>query len=210
MLTLNVEKRDIKLDLNQLREGGKIPAVFYGNDVESTPISVSSSDFKRVWREAGSSSLISLKGIDSDKEALIQDLDIDPISSQVRHIDFYIIKRGQIMETVVPIEFIGISPAVKELGGILVKALHELKIEVLPKDLPKNIEVDISALKEIDSTILVKDLKLPEGVKALEEPEESVASVSQAQEDVEETGEVDITKVEIEKKGKKEEESSEE
>lgn len=210
MLTLNIEKRDKNISLDELRGGDKIPAVFYGNDVDSTPISLSYPDFKRVWKEAGSSSIISLKGIGEEKEVLIQDIDIDPVSDQVRHIDFYVVKRGQLMETEVPLEFVGESIAVKSLGGILVKALHQLKIEVLPKDLPKSIEVDISVLTELDSTISVMDLKLPEGVKTTEEPEETVAAISQAKEEVVDEEPIDIDDVEIEQKGKKEEDEGEE
>ena len=209
MLKLKVEKRDSKTDLNEIRKVGNIPAVFYGNEVESTPIFLSASEFKSVWRKAGSSALVSLSGIDNDKEVVIQDMDIDPVSSQIRHIDFYVVKRGQVMEVMVPLEFVGVSPAVKELGGILVKVMYELKIEVLPKDLPQNIEVDISSLKELDSQITIKDLILPEGVSALDDEEDVVVAISQAQEESEESSEpADISEVEIEKKGKKEESSS--
>ena len=209
MLTLNIKERDLKENLNQLRSEDKVPAVYYGKGVESTPITLSYSEFKRVWKEVGNSALVSMKGIDEDKEALIHDIDIDPVTSQVKHIDFYIIERGKTMDTNVPLEFIGESPAVKSLGGILVKVLRELKIEVLPKDLPKNIVVDISSLEELDSQIIVKDLKLPEGVKSLEDEEEVVVSISQVVEEVEEAEPIDISEVEIEKKGKKEEDGEE-
>jgi len=209
MLTLNIKERDLKENLNQLRSEDKVPAVYYGKGVESTPITLSYSEFKRVWKEVGNSALVSMKGIDEDKEALIHDIDIDPVTSQVKHIDFYIIERGKTMDTNVPLEFIGESSAVKSLGGILVKVLRELKIEVLPKDLPKNIVVDISSLEELDSQIIVKDLKLPEGVKSLEDEEEVVVSISQVVEEVEEAEPIDISEVEIEKKGKKEEDGEE-
>lgn len=208
MLTLNIEKRDIKANLDDLREMDKMPAVFYGKGVESTSITVSYNAFKKIWREAGTSSLITLKGVGEDVEAVVQEMDIDPVTSQVRHLDFYIIERGKVMEVSVPLEFVGESLAVKNFGGILVKALHELKIEVLPKDLPQQIEVDISSLTELDSTISIKDLKLPAGVRALYDEEESVASITQAVEEVVEEGEpADIADIEIEKKGKQEEEA---
>ncbi len=207
MLTLNIEKRDPKQNLDELRGADKTPAVFYGKGVESTPIALSYSEFKSVWKQAGTSALISLSGVDEDKEVLIQDIDVDPVTSQVNHIDFYVIERGKLMEATVPLEFVGESPAVKSLGGILVKVMRELRIEVLPKDLPQNIEVDISALAELDSQIAIKDLKLPEGVTALDEDIEVVASITQASEEPEEEVEpASIEDVEIEKKGKKEEE----
>lgn len=209
MLILNIEKRDIKTNLKEIREGGNIPAVFYGREVESTPITVSSSEFKSVWKKTGSSALISLKGLKGEREAVIQDMDIDPITSQVRHIDFYIIERGKLMEATVPFVFVGESPAIKGLGGILIKVMYELKIEVFPKDLPQNIEVDISSLTELDSQIAVKDLKLSKEIKVLDDVEEVVAAVTQASEEPEETESVDISEVKIEKKGKKEEPAEE-
>ena len=204
MFKLKIEKRDPKQSLEELRKTDKVPAVFYGKGVESTPIILSYSEFKKVWKKAGSSALIVLEGVGEEKEAVIKDLDIHPVSSQVRHIDFYIIERGKLMEASVSLEFVGESPAVKNLGGILVKVLHELKIEVLPKDLPQQIEVDISQLDELNSQIAVKDLKLPEGVNPLDDPEEVVAAVSEAQEELEEVEPTSIEDVEIEQKGKKE------
>ncbi len=202
MLTLNIEKREAKSDVPE----SKIPAVFYGKGVESTSIFVPSSDFKRVWKEAGSSALISLNGVGESRDVLIQDVDVDPVSGKVRHIDFYVIEKGKVMEATVPFEFVGVAPAVKNLGGILVKVMHEIDVEVLPKDLPHNITVDISSLENLDSQIAVKDLTLPQGVKPLADADEVVAAISQATEEV--TSEsIDISQVEIEKKGKKEEET---
>ncbi len=205
MLILDIEKRDVKSNLTELRERDKIPAVFYGREVESTPITVSASKFKSVWKKTGSSALISLKGLKGEREAVIQDMDINPVNSQVRHIDFYIVERGKLMEATIPFEFVGESPAVKSLGGILVKVMYELKIEVFPKDLPQNIEVDISSLKELDSQIIVKDLKLSKEIKVLDDVDEVIAAITQATEEPEETEPADISEVEIEKKGKKEE-----
>ena len=112
MLTLNIEIRDPKRNLDELREADKTPAVFYGKGVKSTPVLLSYSEFKSVWKQTGTSALITLSGVDDDKEALIQDIDIDPVTSQVQHIDFYVIERGKLMEVTVPLEFIGESVAV--------------------------------------------------------------------------------------------------
>ncbi|AKM84096.1 TPA: 50S ribosomal protein L25 [Candidatus Campbellbacteria bacterium] len=208
MLTLNVKTRDSKNKLNEIRNGGEIPAVFYGREVKSTSISVSASEFKSVWKKGGNSSIINLKGLKDEREAVIHDMDIDPVSNQVRHIDFYIVKKGEKMETTVPLEFVGEAPAVKTLGGVLVKALRELNIEVLPKDLPQHIDVDISSLVDMDSQIAVKDLVLPTGVTVTDDAEEVVVLITHAEEE-KESEPVDISSIEIEKKGKKEEEPAE-
>lgn len=208
-LILNIVKRDLTKKFPKPHKTESqtklLRGVFYGKKEQVTPISIPYIEFKKIWREAGSSSLVVLKGIGEDKEAVIQDIDFDPVSDRVRHVDFYVIERGKVMEADVVLEFIGESLAVKELGGMLVKALHELKIEVLPKDLPKKIEVDISSLKDFDSRILVKDLKLPASAKILGDSEEVVALVAEAKEEVEEVVTPDVADVEIEKKGKVEE-----
>lgn len=207
MLNLKIEKRDQKDDLNKIREEGKTPAVFYGKGVESTSITVPTIDFVKVWKEAGTSALVNLTGVGEDREVIIQDWEIDPVTNKVLHADFYVVERGKVMEADIPLEFIGVSPAVKNLGGILVKVLHEVRIEVLPKDLPHNIEVDISVLENLDSQIAIEDLKLPKGVTILADPGEIVASISQASEEKESSGPADISEIEIEKKGKKKEET---
>ena len=95
MLSLNVEKRDSKANLNASRKAGKVPAVFYGRKEKSTPIWVTEKEFIKVWKKAGESSVIELKGAGQDVQALIQDIDADPVSDKVRHADFYVIEKGK-------------------------------------------------------------------------------------------------------------------
>jgi len=207
MLTLKVETRDTKSDLADIRKAGKIPAVFYGKKEASTPISIPRIDFLKVWKEAGESSVITLETPDGTKDSLIQDVDIDPISGAPRHADFYVFDKDHKLEIELPIEFVGIAPAVKELGGILVKVVHELSISALPKDLPHNISVDISSLKTFDDQILAKDIPLPNGVEITINPEDVIALVSAPREEKEEeSAPVDLSEIEVEKKGKEESE----
>ncbi len=208
-LVLNIKERDLTKKFpkpNKVESQTELlRGVFYSKKEKSTPIVIPYIEFKKVWKEAGSSSLVVLKGVGEDKEAIIQDVDLDPISEFVRHVDFYIVERGKVMEADVTLDFWGESPAVKELGGILVKTLHELTIEVLPKDLPKDIKVDISVLKDFESRILVKDLKLPNSAKSLVDDDEVVALVVESEQEESEEKTSDIADIEIEKKGKKEE-----
>ena len=206
MLSLDITERDLS---KQFPKANKIEnqtewlrGVFYGLKEKSTPIVIPYGEFKKIWKEAGSSSIVTLKGVGEDKEAVIQDIDFDPITDNIRHIDFDDIERGKTMEVEIPLEFTGVAPAVKELGGVLVKTLRVLKIEVLPKDLPKNIEVDVSVLADFENKILAKDLKLPESAKLLDDEEEVIALVTLAVEEAEEEKTPDIADVEIEKKGK--------
>jgi large subunit ribosomal protein L25 len=209
MLTITFEKRDTTQKLSALRNAGKLPAVFYGRKESSTPITVPAGEFLKVWKKAGETSIVELKGLNdgADHQALIKDIDSDPLTGDVRHVDFYVIEKGKKLELSVPIHFVGVSAAVKELSGILVKVLHELKIEALPKDLPHSVEVDIAPLVNFESQILAKDIKLPEGVILKEKAEEVVASVAQPKEEPEEpVAPIDLSAIEVEKKGKKEDE----
>jgi large subunit ribosomal protein L25 len=204
MITLEVKKRDKKEKRVVLQKNGMIPAVFYGRKEKSTPISVVSNDFVKVWKKAGESSIISLKCTgEEDKEVLIQDVDVDPLKGVPRHADFYVIEKGKKLKIKIPIEFSGVAPAVKDFGGTLVKVMHEVEIEALPKDLPQHLIADISLLVTLDSQVLAKDIKLPEGVTLVIKPEEVVASVAEFKEEVEKPAEtIDLESIEVEKKGK--------
>lgn len=205
MLSLTVEKREKIGKASKRRESGALPAVFYGPKEESTPISLSEKDFMKVWSEAGESSVIELAGLGEPKEALIQDVDVDPVSGKVRHADFYVIEKGKKIEVDIPLEFVGEAPAVKELGGTLVKVMYEITIEVMPKDLPHEISVDVSSLTDFEKQIHIKDLAVPSNVEILNDPEEVVALVSEVKEEVEESTESpDFANIEVEKKGKEE------
>lgn len=187
-----------------------MPAVFYGKKEKTTPISVSFADFLKVWKQAGESSVVVLKGENGDVEALIQEVDLDPITEKPRHADFYVFEKGHKIKVDVPLEFIGTSPAVKDLGGILIRVLHKLKIEAMPKDLPSKIEVDVSPLVNFESQIVAGSLALPSGVALIEDPTEVIALVSEPKEEKEEeVAPVDLSAIEVEKKGKKEEEGAE-
>ena len=205
MLTLKAEMRDKSTQADAIRKAGKVPAVFYGKKEASTPIAISKVDFLKVWKEAGESSVVTLETADGTKDSLIQEVDLDPITGTPIHADFYVFEKGHKVEVELPIEFMGVSPAVKDLGGMLVKVLHEIKIEAMPKDLPHNLEVDISTLANFGDQILAKDIKLPAGVELKENLEEVVALVSAPREEKEEeAAPVDLSAIEVVKKGKEE------
>lgn len=192
-----------------MRKDGTMPAVFYGKKEESTPVTINAADFLKVWKQAGESSVVVLKSPKGELEALIHDVDIDPVTEVPRHADFYVFEKGHKIEVDIPLEFVGVAPAAKDLGGILIKVLHKLKIEAMPKDLPHKIEVDISSLVNFESQILANMVTLPAGVTLVEDPTEVVALVSQPKEEKEDEVPVDLSSIEVEKKGKKEEEGAE-
>ena len=210
MLTLQAEKRDIKINPEEIRKTGKIPAVFYGKKEASTPISIPKIDFLKVWEEAGESSVVTLNTSEGEKESFIHDVDLDPVTGNPRHADFYVFEKGHKVEVALPVEFTGISPAVKDLGGTLVKVLHEIKVEAMPKDLPHNLTIDIGSLTQFGDQILAKDIQLSSGLELKENPEEVVVTVAAPREEKEEeAAPIDLSAIEVEKKGKEVEASGE-
>ena len=154
--------------------------------------------------------VVVLKDGTEEHETLIYDVDVHPITGEPRHADFYVMEKGKKVQVAVPVVFEGVAPAIKDKAGILVKVMHELNVEALPKDLPHSVSVDISSLVELTSQILVKDIKLPAGVSLISGVEEVVAAVTQAKEEPEEpAAPIDLSAIEVEKKGKEAKEGEE-
>lgn len=191
-----------------LRKNGLVPAVMYGPADTPVHIAVPLAQFKKAFTEAGESTVVTLNIDGTKTDTLIHDVQFHAVSGNPIHADFYVFNKNETVEVEVPLEFIGESPAVKTLGGVLVKAMHEITVSALPKDLPSEIMVDISSLVDFESQIKVSDIVLPAGVEAVVEEghDEVVALVDEPRDEVEEEETTDISSIEIEKKGKKEEE----
>ncbi|KKW12450.1 MAG: 50S ribosomal protein L25 [Parcubacteria group bacterium GW2011_GWA2_49_9] len=201
---LTYEKRDPKVAPSTLRNAGRIPAVFYGRKQASTSITLSTKDFEKVWKKAGETAVVNLQSGDEEVQALIKDVDRHPVFGTPRHADFYVFEKGQKLKIKIPIIFTGVSPAVKDLGAVLVKVIHDLEIEAEPKNLPQKLEVDISPLAAFGDNITAKSIKLPEGVTLVISPDDIVASVYEPKEEVIEEVPVDLSTIEVMKKGKEE------
>ncbi len=209
VLQLQAEKRTIfGKALQESRQNGKLPVIIYGTKEKAAPYFVETKAFKKLLSEGGESSVITLKSDTETKDILIHDVSYHPLSGEPLHADLLVIEKNKPIKVHVPFEFEGEAPAEKSLGGAVIKVMHELEIEALPKDLPQHITIDLSVLESLDSRITVADLKLPAGVTAVAGPEEVIVSVTEAGEEVkEEEGPIDLSAIELtEKKGKKEEE----
>ncbi|HNR81477.1 MAG TPA: 50S ribosomal protein L25 [Candidatus Pacearchaeota archaeon] len=216
MLTIDAKIRELKgRKTEELRREGMIPAVLYGPGIENKDLTVTGKEFANLFRQAGKSSLVGLRVEDEAKNfmVLINDLSVDPVSGKTIHIDFYQPDLKKEIEADVPLVFVGESPAVKDLGGTLIKNFDEIAVKALPADLPREIKVDISVLKNFDDAIAVKDLTVAGKVELLKNPEEIVALAAEAQkidEELEKPIEEDVDSVAKVVKEKKEEVSEEE
>lgn len=162
-----------------LRLKGLIPGVVYGGKTKNTPIVFDEKELNRVYKQAGTSTLVDL-AIDDEKpvKVLLQEPQEHYLNGKAVHIDCYAVKMDEKIETAIPVKFVGVSPAVEEMEGNFVASKDEIEIRCLPADLIPEIEVDISVLKTFDDVIRISDLKLPDSIEIMQDPEEAIASVS--------------------------------
>jgi len=180
-------RKDVKNKTKGLKEKELIPAILYGPKIKNLNLELDLKEFEKVYKEAGESSLVSLN-IEGQKEkflVLIYDIQSNPLTEKPIHVDLYQPPLKEEVEVTVPIFIEGEAPAVKNIGGTLVKNISEIEIKALPQDLPKSIKVNVENLKSFEDHISVGDLQLPPGVKVLKEPGEIVIAIS-APEKVEE------------------------
>lgn len=202
---INATERD--LEAKKLRAEGKIPAIVYGKNFDNKSIAMEKVAFNHIFKEAGTSNLIEVKiGDDKAFKTLIHDLQRDPITGEIIHVDFFKVNMKEKIHAEVPLHFIGDSPAVINLEGSLITPVDSIEIECLPGDLPSEIEVDISILDDFEKNIKVSDLNIPEGVEVLSELEEIVVFVQEprSEEELEALNEEvveDVSAIEVENKG---------
>ncbi len=190
MLTLKAQKRS-KKKLRDLRRDKLIPAILYGPEIDNQELEVDLIEFEKLHGKAGDSSLISLEVAKDEFLVLIRNTQFAPISGNPIHIDFYQPPLKEEVEVEVSVVFEGESAAVKNLGGTLVKNLSELPVKALPRDLPKEIKVNIGSLETFDDKIVISDLDTSNKFRIIKDPEDVVASVSRPEE-IEEEEEIEL------------------
>ena len=175
-MILKAQKREPKTQSNsKLRSSGLIPAVLYGHGFDNQNLTVSVLEFDNIFLEAGESTLVDLQVTDQAAvKVLIQAVQKDSVSDLVIHIDFRQVRMDEKIEAEVPLELIGVAPAVKELGGILVTALNTIHIKAMPQDLVHEIKVDVSSLNELGNMLRVSDLEIPETLEVLNKPDTTI------------------------------------
>ena len=163
--------------VKQLRTQGILPAVLYGRGFEALNIQLPIKEFQKVYAEAGESTMIYVKLGEERYPAIIQDVTVDPVGDHVLHADFYKVRLDEKIKAKVPVVIVGEAPAVKSLGGILVRNINEIEVEGFPQDLPHQFEVDISKLEQFGSHVQVSDIQVPANIELKANPEEIIALV---------------------------------
>ena len=206
-IILKGEVRDSKAKLAAIRAQGFVPGVYYGHKEAATPCVFPMIAFKKVWKAAGESTVVTLDMPKGKISALIHEVQVDPVKGQPIHVDFYALEKGQEVSVNIPLEFTGVSVAVKDLGGSLVKVLHEVEVKGQPENLPHSFTIDISPLVALDSQILAESIMLPKGITLVTSGADVIAAIAVAKEEAAEVPVMDLSSIEVEKKGKKEEEA---
>jgi len=209
-VTLEVTRRETtgKEVAKKLRRDGKVPAVVYGGHREPVAITVDRKAVSELIQKSEhgirSVFLLRMAGSDQQRHAMIKELTIDPISRRMTHIDFVRVVMDEKVKVTVPVHTTGTAKGVKE-GGLLDFQIRELHVECLPNQIPDTIDVDITELGGHDY-FRIKDLKLPEGVRVLDDPERVVVGVTYARAEVSEATAEATAEPEIIKKGKTDDE----
>lgn len=189
-------------NLDTMRKQGSIPAVLYGHGTKPQMFWVQYINFAKLYAKAGENSIVEMtpeKG--KTVNVIVNDVQIDPLSSRFTHIDFFQVRMDEKLEAHIPLEFVGEAPAVREMGGILVKPMEEVLVSCLPKDLPRSLVVDLTLLHDLNSHIQMKDVKIPAGVEVMIPLETTIVLVEAPRTEAEmaaldEKVEADVTKVE--------------
>ncbi|KKU19122.1 MAG: 50S ribosomal protein L25 [Parcubacteria group bacterium GW2011_GWA1_47_11] len=193
--------------VGSLREAGFVPAELYGSKVDNVHLELNEVEFGKIYKEAGENTIVNVKFDNELRPALIHEVQLDPVTQKVLAVDLYQVNLSEKIVTNVPLEFVGESNAIKELGGTLIRALDEVEVEALPMHIPHSIQVDISVLDDFTKSITVADLKIEGDFEIKTDPAAGVASISEPRvEEEEPTPEVSIEDIEVEAKGKKESE----
>src|SRR3989338_2281224 len=178
MTTLQLQATKRTGKANKVRAAEAIPAVLYGHGVAAESLALPYAAFIKVWRSAGASTLVDVE-IDGaqPRKALIHDVQHDPVTERLLHVDLYAVQMAEKMKTKIPIRLIGEAPAVKQKDGLLVKSLSHVSVECFPSDLVHEVIVDITHLDTFGQSIYVKDLVAPKGITILDRGEEPVVTV---------------------------------
>lgn len=212
-MTINAEKREEigKGAARSMRRKNMIPAILYRGG-ESIPIKISKKELAQFINTTfGEQVMVNLQFTDSSSRlAIMKEYQLDPSIGDLLHADFFEVLLTEEVKVTVHVTPVGESIGVKRDGGILQHLLREIEVECLPDKIPGHIKIDISGL-EIGQSFHVSDLKLGEGIKVLNDPQEVIANViAPAVEEVAAPVEVvapEVTEPEVIKKGKKEEEA---
>jgi large subunit ribosomal protein L25 len=164
----------------RFRRQGFIPTVIYSHGEQNVPALLQAKQFLHLAERSTSSQVFTLKSKDgkvfNDRPAIVKEIQIDHLKGRVMHVDFLVLKENEEITIRVPLQFVGDAIGVKDQGGVLSIAAHEIAVRCLPRAIPRIVKVEVADLK-IGATIHAEELVLPEGVRLDGNPGETIVSV---------------------------------
>ena len=186
-VVIKAEKRDVVgKQVKAMRRAGKLPAVIYGRHTDPITVSLDAHSASLLLGRLTSSSLVTLELDGQEYPALVREKQRDYIKNRLLHVDFLTVSLTETLRASVAVNLVGVSAAVKDYNAVLVINLQSLEVECLPADLPERIDVDISVLARPGEGIRVRDVKVSDKVRLLDDPDTMVAVATFAK--VEEEG----------------------
>ncbi|MFC1655944.1 50S ribosomal protein L25 [Patescibacteria group bacterium] len=177
-ITLEVQSRDEGIKANGVRTSGLIPANFYGTNKKNQNLVVEYQSFRRTYGKAGGNTVLELVVDGKDKiNVLVHDIQYDPVTDKFTHIDFVFVDLDKEVTTEVPLIAVGESKAVREDGGTLMQNRDTLTVKCIARNIPKQLEFDISGLEDFHSSIHIGDIAMPEGAVAVDDEKLTIATV---------------------------------
>jgi large subunit ribosomal protein L25 len=170
-----------------LRSQGQVPAVIYGHGRDPQALALNARDLDKMLSHIqAESTVIEVTVGGHTAKTLIREIQRHPIKRQILHVDFQALVAGEKVTVSIPIVLQGIPEGVRLEGGVLDQTLREIEIEVDPSNIPDHVEYDVTNMV-IGDSVHISDLKVPEGVEVLDDPETSVAVLAAPRAVIEET-----------------------
>lgn len=174
---LSARKRDKIRSAKAVRRAGFIPGEVYGGGKENVSVEFEYQDFRRAYIRSGENTLVNLSlGEGEPYTVLVHDVQLDPVTGRMVHVDLLNVRMDQEVHTHIPLEFVGVSPAVKDMSGTLLTSISQLEVKCLPKDLVHSFKVDVSVLVDFHSSIHVKDIPVPHGIRVIDDMDATVVT----------------------------------
>ena len=175
---LQIQKRTTEgKKVKTLRNQGITPIHLYGSEFDSASMQVKMSELINILDLAGFSSPITLNDGKNDIIAFAREVQRHPLTEQILHVDFQVVGKDDHVEVEVPINLTGESPAVKNLGGVLIKLMETIRVSSKVDSVPKSLELDISVIESLEQSILVGEIEIAEGVQIVSDETFAVARV---------------------------------
>lgn len=185
-IPLTATARTAETSATSLRHANQVPCVVYGNKTENMSIACVYNEIYKAYAQAGESAIIELDVAGAKVPVLFHQIQTDPVSDRLIHVDFYAVDMKKEVEANVQVVFEGEAPAVKDLGGVLLTTQDHVTVRCLPTNLPHELTVSVEKIVDFETAVHVSDITVPDGVEILDDPDVTLATAQEPRAAVEE------------------------